>query len=495
MINGILCDISDGLCHVISIFFIKSGSSQSRSASTSLCRSGSAKNTSRQMTRTSSSDGSSVNMPIGRSKSSSASSVTSQGVKIKATTPPSSGKTTGGAVSSSVNLRQGGSPDARGKPPVPKNDTTTAAMSKCIVAAKYVNKDFRKSTLNMENGDPSRSKYTRRKKNQKIISASSKDTETTSRHIIQTASSGSSTKCGQSRLRTPGSGRSKSTVGRNDSNGSMRWEESKSVSKSPCGTKKRPSGTSSSSSSSRSTSANSSSSEDNDDERENGPDSRRRRRQASESPMREIRGKISAGSSRTSVLASSADEMSMMMEKPPRPPSSPRSKSDRSAKTEEAKSFLMRALAPVTNFFKNKSQDSGDTSKGGWTDSNDENYEASNKSGQTLSSSKSISKSLSKGPSFTNSERNDGIRGSNTRIQRQSSAERPWWLDPNSDNVPSGIERASPWNDDVSQDTTISTALPNDGKLIFAFHIHELHSNVYIKLIWIGCMNVMLILT
>lgn len=158
----------------------------------------------------------------------------------------------------------------------------------------------------------------------------------------------------------------------------------------------------------------------------------------------------------------------MMTEKPPRPPSSPRSKSDRSAKTEEAKSFLMRALAPVTNFFKSKNQDSGDTSKsGGWVDSNDENYEAGNKSGQPLSSSRSISHSLSKAPSF-NSEKSDGMRG-NARIQHQSSGERPWWLDSNSDNVPSGVERASPWNDDVSQDTTISTILPDDGKLISVY--------------------------
>ncbi|XP_014470873.1 PREDICTED: dentin sialophosphoprotein-like [Dinoponera quadriceps] len=450
-----------------------SGTSHSRSsASTPQSRSASTKNTSRQMTRTGSSDGSSsANMPIGKSKSLPASSVASQSVKIKATTPPSSsGKSTGSASSSpSVNLRQGGSPDARGKPPVPKNDTTTAATPKCIVAAKYVNKDFRKSTLNMENGDPSRSKYARRKKSQRINSADSQDSEATSEHVPRIGSSVSSTSIepGRSRLRTPSAGSKPGMAGRcSNSNGPMRWEESRSGSKSPCGTTKRPSGTSSSSSSSRSTSANSSSSEDND-ERVDRPGSRRRRRASEESPMRETRGKISAGSSRTSVLASSADEISVMSEKPPRPPSSPRSKSDRSVKTEEAKSFLMRALAPVTNFFKSKSQDSGDTSKsGGWVDSNDENYEVSNKSGQPLSSSRSIGHSLSKAPSFTNSEKSDGTRG-NARIQRQSSGERPWWLDSNSDNVPSGVERASPWNDDVSQDTTISTVLPDDGKYKF----------------------------
>lgn len=425
------------------------------------------------MTRTNSSDGSSVSLPIGRSKSSSASSMTNQGVKIKATTPPSSGKLSGTmAPSSSVNLRQGGSPDARGKPPVPKNDTTTAATSKCIVAAKYVNKDFRKSTLNMENGDPSRSKYARRKKCQRTVSISSQDSETTSEPMIQAASSGSSTslKSGRSRLKTA-SGAAKTTISRTDSNGSVKWDESRCGSKSPCGRNKRPSGAFSSSNSSQSTD---SSSSENDGERMNRSSSRRRRKQMSESPTRETRGKISAGSSRTSVIASSADEISMATEKPPRPPSSPRSKSDRSAKTEEAKSFLMRALAPVTNFFK-KSQDSTDTNKSGdnWDDSNDENYKMSNKSGQQPSlSPKSISQNLSKGPNFTNSERSDEIRESNKRIQHQSSGEKPWWLDPNSDNVPEGIERVSPWNEDVSQDTTISTVLPDDGKQIYPHFIH-----------------------
>lgn len=415
------------------------------------------------MTRTGSSDGSSVSMPIGRSKSSSASSVTNQGIKIKTTTPPSSGKSSTGSILPSVNLRQGGSPDARGKPPVPKNDITTAATPKCTVAAKYVNKDFRKSTLNMENG-LSCTKYGRRKKNQRTISVSSQNFETTSEHVPQTISSGSLTsmKSGRSRFRTP-SGELKPMLGRNGSNGSMRWE-SRSESKSPCGMKKRPSGTFSSSNSSQSTSANSSSSEDNDD-RTDKTDARRRRKRTSKSPMREVKGKISAGSSRTSVLASSADDMSMMTEKPPRPPSSPRSKSDRSAKTEEAKSFLMRALAPVTNFFKNKNQDSDDTNKSdGWVDSFEENHEASNKSGQPLSSSRSVSQNVSKGSSFTNSQRSDGLKENNMRIQRQSSGEKPWWLDPNSDNVPEGIQRSSPWNNDASQDTTISTALPDDGK-------------------------------
>ncbi|EGI62084.1 hypothetical protein G5I_09666, partial [Acromyrmex echinatior] len=439
------------------------GSSQSRSASTSQTRNIPTKNIPRQMTRTGSSDGSSVNMPIGRSKSSSASSVTSQSIKIKTTTPPSPGKSSTGSILSSVNLRQGGSPDARGKPPVPKNDTTTAATPKCTVAAKYVNKDFRKSTLNMENGDLSCStKYARRKKSQRNISVNAQDSEMTSDHIPQTVSSGSLTsmKSGQSRFRTP-SAESKPILGRNSSNGSTKWEESKSGSKSPCGIKKRPSGTFSSSTSSQSTSVNSSSSEDDNDHTDK--TGSRRRRKRTKSPTREVKGKISAGSSRTSVLASSADDMSMMTEKPPRPPSNPKSKSDRSVKTEEAKSFLMRALAPVTNFFKNKNQDSDDTNKSdGWIESFEENHEVNNKLGQPFS--KSIGQNLSNDPSLTNSPKSDGLRGNNMKVQHQSSGEKPWWLDSNSDNVPEGVQRASPWNNDISQDTTVSTALPDDGK-------------------------------
>ncbi|XP_050465514.1 uncharacterized protein LOC126858896 isoform X3 [Cataglyphis hispanica] len=447
-----------------------SGSSHNRSTPQS--RNGSTRNMPRQMTRTGSSDGSSVNMPIGRSKSSSTSSVTSQSIKIKATTPPSSGKSSGGLVPPSVNLRQGGSPYARGKPPVPKNDTTTAATSKCIVAAKYVNKDFRKSTLNMENGDMSRSKCARRKKSQRAICVSSKNSEMTTEYIPQAVSSESS-KPSQSRLMTL-SGKSKHMLGRSGSNGSMKWKESRGESKSPCETKKRPSVTSVSSNSSQSISANSSSSEDNDENADRS-DSKRRRKQASESSKSfEIRGKISAGSSRTSVLASSTDEMSLMTEKPPRPPSSPKSKNDRAVKTEEAKSFLMRALAPVTNFFKNRSQDLSDTSKSGnWVDSNEENYEICNKSRQSLSSSKPISQNLSKGLSFTNSERNDEIKKNNMRIQHQSSGEKPWWLDSNSDNVPEGVEKDNRWNEDVSQDTTTSTALPDDGKCKLKFWKQE----------------------
>ncbi|CAL7944711.1 unnamed protein product [Xylocopa violacea] len=446
-----------------------SSSSQSRSTS-SQSRGGSAKNLGRQITRADSSDGSAASVPIGRSKSSSAGSVASQGAKIKATPPPSPGKTSASCSSaSSVNLRQGDSPDARGKPPVPKSDGASTSGSKSVVPVKYVNKDFRKSTLNMENGDPSQSKYIRNKKSQRSMSVSSQDSQSEPnsepsihRPAVPSESSASSVKSNRSRLRIPSSASSKSISRKTESSGLLRPEKSRSSSKSPSGKKGKEDGTSSSSENSESNSSNSSSSEEEDDNKQTRPASRRRKRRTSKSPFCEKRGKISTGSSRTSVLASSADEMSLTMDKPPRPPSSPRSRSDRSGKTEDAKSFLMRALAPVTNLFKNKHQDSSESGKsGGWLDSNEESTDArkSEPSGAVC-----LSTSLSKSFSFTNSEKCDDKRQGSARIRRNYSGEQPWWMDPNSDNVPEGIETGSVCNDDISQETTVSGTLPDDGK-------------------------------
>ncbi|KAK1128225.1 hypothetical protein K0M31_002696 [Melipona bicolor] len=473
---------SDGVSSAKDSF--QSNSSHSRSTTPQL-RSGSAKNLSRQATRTDSSDGSAVNVPIGRSKSSSASSVTSQGAKIKATPPPSPGRSSASCSSvSSVNLRQGGSPDARGKPPVPKSDAASANASKSVVPVKYVNKDFRKSTLNMENGDPSQSKYSRKKKSQRSVSASSQDSQSEPnsesnihRSAIPSESSSSSVKSNRSRLRLPSSSTSSKSIGRkSETSGSSRLVKSRSSSESPSEKKSRRGETSSSSGESESNSTNSSSSEEEeeeeeekeeDDNKQTRPGSRRRKRRTSKSPFCEKKGKMSAGSSRTSVLASSTDEMSLTMEKPPRPPSSPRSRSDRerSGKTEEAKSFLMRALAPVTNLFKNKHQDSSESGKsGGWLDSNEESTDARKPEQNGGGTTTSLSRSLSKSFSFTNSEKNDDRRQSSARVRRNFSGEQPWWIDSNTDNVPEGVETGSLCNDEISQETTVSSTLPDDGK-------------------------------
>lgn len=39
-------------------------------------------------------------------------------------------------------------------------------------------------------------------------------------------------------------------------------------------------------------------------------------------------------------------------------------------------------------------------------------------------------------------------------------------MDPNSENVPEGVERVGACQDEISQETTISTVLPDDGELI-----------------------------
>lgn len=458
------------LVHMNFLIFPYQNSASSHSRSTTpQSRSGSARNLSRPMTRTDSLDGSAANVPIGRSKLSSASSATSQGAKIKATPPPSPGKSSAGSSASSVNLRQSGSPDARGKPPVPKGDVTLTPATKSIAPVKYVNKDFRKSTLNMENGDPSQSNYSRKKKTQRSMSVSSQDSqsETNSKSNIhrQTvpseSSSSSSLKSSRSKLRMPASLACKGVGKKSGSDGSPRPERMRSSSKSPTGERAKEDGTSCTSASSESNSSNSSSTEEEeDDSKQTRPGSRRRKRRTSDSPFREKKGKISTGSSRTSVLASSADEISLTMDKPPRPPSSPRTRSDRSGKTEEAKSFLMRALAPVTNLFKNKHQDSSESGKsGGWLDSNEESPDA-RKSEQNVAAS--LSRSLSK--SFTNPEKSDERGQSSTRIRRNYSGEQPWWMDPNCDNVPDGVETGSACNDDISQETTVSGVLPDDGE-------------------------------
>ncbi|VEN40371.1 unnamed protein product [Callosobruchus maculatus] len=83
-----------------------------------------------------------------------------------------------------------------------------------------------------------------------------------------------------------------------------------------------------------------------------------------DSKTRKIKGKLSAGSSRTSVVLSSGDELST--DKSPKPPQSPRNKYDVNKSEADAKSFLMRALAPVTNLFKVKPPDSPERSN--WMD-------------------------------------------------------------------------------------------------------------------------------
>lgn len=477
----------------------------------SVSRNSSGKSLPRKMTRNESSDSvGSVSVPTGRTKSSSAcSSLTCQGAKIRTGQSSSSSgeKSRNASVSQSPvtatlalanptnSLKQPSSPETRGKPPVPKSSDATAVMKMPNNAGKYVNKDFRKSALNMENGEPSArsSKYSDRKRSnrdncRRSISASSQDSEANSESVPLIVSSGSSAnslksgrsigklKIGDRASESPKTSNGAAKLG-NSVSRLLVVRKSKSRSKSPSRRKNSVCSETTSSSSDSSSEESTSSCTSSDEGCQQRPaaqdrpgsgssGSKRRRKRTTSSPRMER--KTSAASSRTSILLSSADESSLTMDKPPRPPSSPRSRSDRSAKTEEAKSFLMRALAPVTNLFKGKHQDSGSD---GWPETEIPNEDASETGKRPTPSpslSKSITQSLSKSLSFTNSSTeippSDRGRCSGHTITRQMSGEKPWWLDPNSDNVPDGVERVSACNDEISQETTISTMLPDDGE-------------------------------
>lgn len=454
-----------------------SASSNGKSSSSSLSsgsgskRSGAGKT--RQLTRGDSSDGSAttVSLPASRSKSSSASSLTSQSAKIKVTTPASSVNKICTAANA-VNARQGNSSDARGKPPVPKVvDGNSATMKTC---QKVVNKDFRKSVLNMDPNDATRKNYDRKhtKKSHRTLSVSSQDSQSehNSEPATQTTSVGSASSKSSGKSKVPLHQRS--LTRRTDSSPASSSGEKSETSNIGRSAKSKSQGVLSSGDTSDTTS-NYSSDEQNDEERNKQQHVigiRRRKRRASGSPRCETKGKLSNASSRTSVLASSADESSLTTDKPPRPPS--RSRSDQSAKAEEAKSFLMRALAPVTSLFKSKEEDRSN----GWMENSAEENSESGTNKSLQNSSKSATQSFSKNLSFTNSERSSADRSrSSSRLVHQSSGERPWWMDPNSDNVPDGVLVANISQDEMSQGTTVSTPLPDDSKhfdMNFFLHLY-----------------------
>lgn len=397
-------------------------SESASSKSKSISQSNSSKNLARQMTRTDSSESSAVIVPTGKLKSSSTSSMTNHSAKIKtmSPSPPSPGKISSSS-GTSVSSRQCNSSDMRGKPPVPKNEV---AM-KNVTQGRYVNKDFRKSVLNMENGDPARSQKSL-KKCQRSMSTSSQDSETNSE-----APQGISSSSSKSKTLTENS-RGKSSEDK--------LLKKNSISEASCESSSDSSGS---------------------EEDVHQKSSSRKERRASESPFHDGKNHMSTGSSRTSVLASSADELSLTMDKPPRHPNGSRSKHERSGKTEEAKCFLMRALAPVTGLFKGKQSDSGEIRADGWVHSDSDSTKKSSHNLTSQPSSQNL-KNLN-----SNSEKNLPKSRSNSRLKHQNSGERPWWMDPNSENVPEGIERNSVGNEDNSQETTISTSLPDDGKKNF----------------------------
>jgi hypothetical protein len=154
------------------------------------------------------------------------------------------------------------------------------------------------------------------------------------------------------------------------------------------------------------------------------------------------------GSQQTSVPSgikdSNCDELSVSADKPPRPPVSPKP-----SKTEEHKSFIMRALAPVTNLFKGKQENnkSVELQRTGSTQSlnksENEGVEVK-KSGAPDDRSCQYSVLDLKEETGTGSEinyENDNIKFNlKYKVRKQESGERAWWLDSNP-NIPEGIKR------------------------------------------------------
>lgn len=159
----------------------------------------------------------------------------------------------------------------------------------------------------------------------------------------------------------------------------------------------------------------------------------------------------STNSSRTSMLLSSADELSV--DRPAKPPPSPRLKTEAQVpKTEaEAKSFLMRALAPVTNFFKVKSADSNE--KVNWVDSPESCKTDKEDKSKSKSTKKHKLRPVQSGERAwwleENSEPPEGVKRyeiekskskSKIKFEKQDSGEDPWWLKDNGD-IPEGIKK------------------------------------------------------
>lgn len=160
----------------------------------------------------------------------------------------------------------------------------------------------------------------------------------------------------------------------------------------------------------------------------------------------------SAASSRTSVILSSADDLPT--DKSPKPPLSPRVKTEGQRSEAEAKSFLMRALAPVTNLFKVKHIDSSD--KINWMDtSNTDNSMDANNSNQSnnIKEKICINRNDSGERAWWLDEKSDSPKITpeekiinKTLRSRVDSGEKPWWLDEAAE-VPEGVQTYSEEND------------------------------------------------
>ncbi|CAH1986073.1 unnamed protein product [Acanthoscelides obtectus] len=167
-----------------------------------------------------------------------------------------------------------------------------------------------------------------------------------------------------------------------------------------------------------------------------------------DSKTRKIKGKLSAGSSRTSVVLSSGDELST--DKSPKPPQSPRNKYDVNKSEVEAKSFLMRALAPVTNFFKVKPPDSPE--RANWMDpSSESNTETKSFAAEPITARIIIHRVEPTEPPWC-SDRNveESNQAQEQSTSKSESDQKPWWENSTaSSKLESGLRHADsiekPW--------------------------------------------------
>lgn len=141
----------------------------------------------------------------------------------------------------------------------------------------------------------------------------------------------------------------------------------------------------------------------------------------------------------------SADELSS--EKCPKPPLSPRVRNDSQRSEAEAKSFLMRALAPVTSLFKVRHIDSSD--KVNWMDSSTEHTPDSPEHSKLIveeeKPQKKAIKRIESGEKPWWGEEDKQKLSPEEKIIKKTlrhtdSGEKPWWMDENAE-VPSGIEQ------------------------------------------------------
>lgn len=143
----------------------------------------------------------------------------------------------------------------------------------------------------------------------------------------------------------------------------------------------------------------------------------------------------------------------LLSEKAPKPPLSPRVRNDSQRSETEAKSFLMRALAPVTSLFKVRHIDSSD--KVNWMDSSTEHTpDSPDHSKQFVVEEKPQKKIIKRAESGEKAwwmEEDKSESGKvltpeekiiKKSLRHTDSSEKAWWMDENAE-VPSGIEQYS----------------------------------------------------